>query len=236
MSKTIHDHESTHSYLIIRYEDGAVMYLNYENRDCAQLVDEEVDATEFGSYEAAMDVARTYGLTCDGYDEKGNPSETLKDGFDITEADLPMFDDWLIPYKDTEAYATAQSGPVRVVRKKNIESNKAAFAQWNAITPSAHRFQNGQACPLAPGTLQAMISHLSNVKKDLRKMGCSPQTINRLNYDTIFAYDDVQEARAIIRAIFSDPMFQRNSRPVNRNYLRSGLQRWLMFLETRERC
>lgn len=234
---------SLHLCVITHRNDDVTTYVNYENRECFQFVDSLADATKFNNRYDAMDCADTLGLATIEPDEKGRLREEMKPGYGIMLLD-PKSADKYDEYpkgitqpenyvEKTRAYAVPHAGPVHCTTRR--ARNESAFKQWNAKTPSSHRYRNGEKRPLAASTQQVMRSHLNHVKERLHEMGCVQRTISKLKSDSIFDYSHAEDLQPIVTAIFADKMFQRNSRPVNHNYLRSALQRYLMFLEERNR-
>ncbi|KAB8287105.1 hypothetical protein DSM100688_1880 [Bifidobacterium ramosum] len=218
-------------FFIVYYADGMRFFLNCDDPDYPQLVCGIADATPFDDDWIAGITAETYGLTHEETDGMGNGHMVMNQGYSIESLNYnPVSNSWFDDYVDSEGRAVVLSSPVRCTTRR--KRNETAFVAWNAVTPSAHRSRGMASRPLASGTRQAMHSHLNHVKTDLRRMGCSSSVINRLKADTLFEYSNVDELREIITMIFADQMFQRNSRSMNRNYLRSALLRYLMFLET----
>lgn len=208
--------------------DGDEFFIDCSDPDGPVRVRSLADASCFDSREALMEAAESCGLAVRADDGK----RYLNSRLSVFEQDLAKRTPaWTHEYDPLARYDYTVAGPVRVTTRR--ERNERLFREWNAWYPSRRRGKDGGFMPLAATTQQVMRSHLNHMKKHLRAMGCDEDLINGVD-DSAFAYSTAAEMQKVVDRIFADVMFQRNSRPVNRNYLRAGLLRYLQFLQERD--
>lgn len=124
--------------------------------------------------------------------------------------------------RHAEAGATENHAPAAV----DPDAIRGEFLEWVLRAPS---LRSGK--PLSEITARTLVSHLRHMDGVLVKTGSA---LAGKVEPAAFDYGSYEQFRPVRDAIMDDPEFIKNSRRVNRNYLRTAIQYYLRFLAERD--
>ena len=218
-------------FAIRRVKDGFFLYddnLDGARPEWVSLAD---NAAWFGTAEEAVAFAELAGFADDGELDNGlevaDRPWVWEEDIEPDEVDLELDREEAkaakrITHAETVAETPSDSAPAVA----DSDALRKEFLGWALQTPSLHTGK-----PLSEITVVTQVSHLRHMSKVLAKTG---STLADKVQPTAFDYGSYERFKPVYDAIMADPEFIKNSRRVNRNYLRTAIQYYLRFLAQRD--
>ena len=218
-------------FAIRRVKDGFFLYddnLDGARPEWVSLAD---NAAWFGTAEEAVAFAELAGFADDGELDAGlevaDRPWVWEEDIEPDEVDLELDREEAkaakrITHAETVAETPSDSAPAVA----DSDALRKEFLGWALQTPALHTGK-----PLSEITVVTQVSHLRHMSKVLAKTG---STLADKVQPTAFDYGSYERFKPVYDAIMADPECIKNSRRVNRTYLRTAIQYYLRFLAQRD--